>query len=234
MSDVNFVHVPTLAELLVMGAGQGFIEINTSNLGKRINKSQQAASKHLLELESLGFIVRARIGQKFKVRVTAQGYKEIENISSLLKTALEAPHASTMIAFEGKVVSGMGEGAYYMSLEGYKTQFMEKLGYQPYPGTLNVKLSEQLLTNSRHDIDRSSHIYIDGFNDGSRTYGWVKCYPADINDGAIADSAILVLERTHYDNSLLEVIAPVCIKDYLGIRNGDKVKIRVHSSMAKR
>ena len=44
----------------------------------------------------------------------------------------------------------------------------------------------------------------------------------------------LVLERTHYDNSLLEVIAPVCIKDYLGIRNGDKVKIRVHSSMAKR
>ena len=45
MSDVNFVHVPTLAELLVMGAGQGFIEINTSNLGKRINKSQQGSFK---------------------------------------------------------------------------------------------------------------------------------------------------------------------------------------------
>jgi riboflavin kinase, archaea type len=230
MSDVNFIHILTLAELLVMGAGQGYIEINTSKLGKRINKSQQAASKHLLELESLGFIARARTGQKFKVRVTDRGYKEIENMSSLLKRALEAPSQSTLISFEGKVVSGMGEGAYYMSLEGYRTQFIEKLGYQPYPGTLNVKLSEQLYTNPRHDIDRSSHIYIDGFSDGSRTYGWVKCYPADINDGAITDSAILILERTHYDNSLLEVIAPVCIKDYLGIRNGDNVKIRVHSS----
>ena len=81
MSDVNFIHILTLAELLVMGAGQGYIEINTSKLGKRINKSQQAASKHLLELESLGFIARARTGQKFKVRVTDRGYKQIENMS---------------------------------------------------------------------------------------------------------------------------------------------------------
>jgi riboflavin kinase len=232
MSDVNFVQVITLAELLTMGARQGFIEINTSKLGKRISKSQQAASKHLLELESLGFIVRTRTGQKFKVRVTDRGYKEIENVSSLLKSALEA-HSSTLVALEGKVVSGMGEGAYYMSLDGYKTQFRQKLGYEPYPGTLNVKLAEEIFMNSRPDIEKSSYVYIQGFNDGSRTYGWVKCYPADINDGAISDSAILVLERTHYDTSLLEVIAPVCIKDYLGIRNGDRVKITVHSNTVK-
>lgn len=232
MSDVNFVHVPTLAELLMMGAGQGFIEINTGELGKRISKSQQAASKHLLELESLGFVVRTRTGQKFKVRVTDRGYKEIQNLSRLLKTALQV-QSSTFIAFEGKVISGMGEGAYYMSLDGYKRQFRQKLGYEPYPGTLNVKLSEQVFANSRNDIEKSSYIYIQGFSDGLRTYGWVKCYPADINDGAISDSAILVLERTHYDNSLLEVIAPVSIKEYLGIRNGDRVKITVHSNVVK-
>ena len=123
-----------------------------------------------------------------------------------------------------------------MSLEGYKTQFMERLGYQPYPGTLNVKLSEQLLTNWRQRHDRSSHIYIDGFNDGSRTYGWVKCYPADINDGAIADSDILVLERTHYDNSLLEVMAKAFVsKRLFGYSNGDRVRGKSgHFSMAKR
>lgn len=232
MSDVNFVHVPTLAELLMMGAGRAFIEINTGELGRRISKSQQAASKHLLELESLGFVVRTRTGQKFKVRVTDRGYKEIQNLSHLLKTALQV-QSSTFIAFEGKVVSGMGEGAYYMSLDGYKRQFRQKLGYEPYPGTLNVKLSEQVFANSRNDIEKSSYIYIQGFSDGLRTYGWVKCYPADINDGAISDSAILVLERTHYDNSLLEVIAPVSIKDYLGIHNGDRVKITVHSNAVK-
>ena len=66
MSDVNFVQVITLAELLMMGARQGFIEINTSKLGKRISKSQQAASKHLLELESLGFIVPNTNGSKIQ------------------------------------------------------------------------------------------------------------------------------------------------------------------------
>jgi riboflavin kinase len=128
----------------------------------------------------------------------------------------------------------MGEGAYYMSLEGYKTQFKEKLGFQPYPGTLNVKLSEMMFANSRRDIDRCHYIYIDGFNDGSRTYGWVKCYPADINDGKVPNSAILVLERTHYDNSLLELIAPVSIKEYLDIQNGDKIKISVRTKITKR
>src|SRR5215475_6561709 len=151
MSDVNFVHVPTLAELLVMGAGHSFIEVNTSKLGKRLNKSQQAASKHLMELESLGLIVRTRTGQKFMVRVTDRGYKEIENVSLLLKRALESP-SSKLISFEGKVVSGMGEGAYYMSLEGYRTQFIEKLGYQPYPDLLTFQTRDS--TGLRSTADR--------------------------------------------------------------------------------
>ena len=45
--------------------------------------------------------------------------------------------------------------------------------------------------------------------------------------GDVDKAAVIVLERTHYDNSMLEVIAPIGIKDLLGIKNGDFVKVFV-------
>ena len=60
----------------------------------------------------------------------------------------------TSIEFRRKIVSGMGEGAYYMSLKGYRNQFIEKLGYEPYPGTLNVKLVDQIFMQARREIGK--------------------------------------------------------------------------------
>ena len=37
---------------------------------------------------------------------------------------------------------------------------------------------------------------------------------------------VLVLERTHYDDSMVEVIAPISIKQ-AGIKNGDRIKVQV-------
>ena len=225
MPEIKLQHILTIVELLSKGAHHNFVEFTTTDLGKSIGRSQQAASKHLLDLENTGYIERARKGQKFVVRVTDKGYSEIQGLFSSLRTALESAPAT--IDFEGKVASGMGEGSYYMSLEGYRKQFKEKLGYEPYPGTLNVRLSEQIFMNARRELGKQPSIFINGFSDGTRTYGWVKCYRAVINNGAMDNAAVLVLERTHYDNSMLEVIAPVSIKQATGIKNGDKVKVQV-------
>ena len=225
MPEIKLQHILTIVELLSKGAHYNFVEFTTTDLGKSIGRSQQAASKHLLDLENTGYIERARKGQKFAVRVTDKGYSEIQGLFSSLRTALESAPAT--IDFEGKVASGMGEGSYYMSLEGYRKQFKEKLGYEPYPGTLNVRLSEQIFMNARRELGKQPSIFLNGFSDGTRTYGWVKCYRAVINDGAMDNAAVLVLERTHYDNSMLEVIAPVSIKQAAGIKNGDKVKVQV-------
>lgn len=40
--------------------------------------------------------------------------------------------------FTGRVFSGVGEGSFYVSL--YSKKFLEKLGFRPYPGTLNLRL----------------------------------------------------------------------------------------------
>jgi riboflavin kinase len=225
MPEIKLQHILTMVQLLSKGARHNFVEVTTSDLGKNISRSQQAASKHLLDLETAGYIERARRGQKFAVRITDKGYSEIQNLFASLKSALES--APSVIDFEGNVVSGMGEGAYYMSLDGYKKQFRDKLGYEPYPGTLNVRLTDQLFMNARRELGSHPSIFVDGFSDGTRTYGWVKCYRATIN-GTVDSAAVLVLERTHYDDSMLEVIAPMSIKEAAGIKNGDRVKVRVH------
>jgi riboflavin kinase len=230
-ADIKLQHILTIVELLSKGARHNFVEVTTAELGKSISRSQQAASKHLLELENSGYIERIRRGQKFAVRVTDKGHTEIQNLFSSLHVALESSPAA--IDFEGSVVSGMGEGAYYMSLEGYRRQFKDKLGYEPYPGTLNVRLVDQLYMNARRELGRHPSIFVDGFSDSIRTYGWVKCYRAIINDGAVDNAAVLVLERTHYDDSMLEVIAPVSIKQAAGIKNGDRIKVQVQLAPAQ-
>jgi riboflavin kinase len=230
-ADIKLQHILTIVELLSKGARHNFVEVTTAELGKSISRSQQAASKHLLELENSGYIERIRRGQKFAVRVTDKGHTEIQNLFSSLHAALEPSPAA--IDFEGSVVSGMGEGAYYMSLEGYRRQFKDKLGYEPYPGTLNVRLVDQLYMNARRELGRHPSIFVDGFSDSTRTYGWVKCYRAIINDGAVDNAAVLVLERTHYDDRMLEVIAPVSIKQAAGIKNGDRIKVQVQLAPAQ-
>jgi riboflavin kinase len=232
MPEIKLQHIFTMTDLLQRGAHYNFIVITTSDLGKDIQRSQQAASRHLLDLENAGYIERLRKGQTFRIKITNRGYSEIESLYSTLKSAIESIPFS--IDFEGTVVSGMGEGAYYMSLEGYRKQFKDKLGFEPYPGTLNVKLIDQIFMNARREIGRYPSVFINGFSDNMRTYGWVKCYKANINKGAVNNAAALVLERTHYDDSMLEIIAPICLKEAIGIQNGDRISIKVQIDAQKR
>ena len=223
MSDLKVQHVLTLAELLAKGARHNFVSITTSSLGKSIRRSQQAASKHLLELERDGYIERIRNGQKFAVRITPKGHTEIVKIFAILKSSLES--APSYIEFMGNIISGMGEGAYYMSMKGYTKQFKSKLGYIPFPGTLNIKLKDKKFVEAKHELDAHDGIRIDGFSDGKRTYGWVKCYPAKINNSV--DGMLITLERTHYDDSILELISHTNIKKAAKLSSGSQISIRV-------
>jgi riboflavin kinase len=223
MSDLKVQHILTLAELLSKGARHNFVSVTTSSLGNSIHRSQQAASKHLLELERDGYIERIRNGQKFSVRITPKGHAEMVKVSTVLKSSLES--SPSYIEFMGNIISGMGEGAYYMSMKGYTKQFKSKLGYIPFPGTLNVKLKDKKFVEAKRELDAHEGIKIDGFSDGKRTYGWVKCYPAKINNSV--DGMIITLERTHYDDSILELISHTGIKKAAKLSTGSQISIRV-------
>ena len=223
MSDLKVQHILTLAELLAKGARHNFVPITTTSLGKSIHRSQQAASKHLLELERDGYIERIRSGYKVSVRITTKGQAEMTRISSILRSSLES--SPSYLDFKGTIISGMGEGAYYMSMKGYANQFKIKLGYIPFPGTLNVKLKDKVYTEAKLSLDTHDGIMINGFSDGKRTYGWVKCYPAKINNSI--DGALITLERTHYDDSVIELISRTNIKKAAKLSTGSQISVRI-------
>lgn len=223
MSELKIQHLVTLTELLARGAKNNFISITTSSLGKNIHKSQQAASKHLLELEEGGFIERIMSGRKFSVRLTQKGYDQIADLFNLIKNSLES--ASSAIELKGMLISGMGEGAYYMSLKGYTKQFKTKIGYVPFPGTLNVKLDKKEHVEAVRRLNNFEGIKIDGFSDEKRTYGWVKCHKCTLNDKV--DCQLILLERTHHDYSTIELISDVDIRKKLGLKNGSELTIKI-------
>jgi len=223
MTDLKIQHILTLGFLLSKGAKHNFVPITTSALGKNIKKSQQAASKHLVELEKDGFIQRIASGRNVSVKITTKGYLEMIKLSTILQSSLES--APSYVELKGTLVSGMGEGAYYMSLKGYTKQFEKKIGYTPFPGTLNVKLNQKKHTEAVRQFDALDGILIDGFSDGKRTYGWVKCFKAKLNKSVDCD--LIRLERTHHDPSIIELISKRSIRKTAKISDGSKITIRI-------
>ncbi len=223
MIDLKIQHILTLGFLLSKGAKHNFVPITTSTLGKSIKKSQQAASKHLVELEKDGFIQRINSGRNVSVKITPSGYLEMIKLSTILRSSLES--SPSYVELKGTLVSGMGEGAYYMSLKGYTKQFEKKISYIPFPGTLNVKLNQKKHTEAVRQFDALDGILIDGFSDGKRTYGWVKCFKAKLNKSV--DCELIRLERTHHDPSIIELISKRCIRKTAKISDGSKITIRI-------
>ena len=131
-----------------------------------------------------------------------------------------------LITIEGKVVSGVGEGAHYVCLDGYREQFKAKLGFEPYPGTLNLRLLESSLPQRRR-LDSLPSITFKGFTRDGATYGDVKCLNVLIQGRA--RGAVILIDRTHYTDSTLEVIAPLRLRDELRLRDGDTVRLEVFS-----
>jgi len=212
----------TLLELFTLGAKKP-IQISSSQLAKRLSKSQQSASQHLLYLEKSGYIERFKHIDGNLIQITDKGLDYLNNLHNQLQIAFDS-HSYSFL-FEGNVFSGLGEGAYYISLPGYKKQFISKLHFEPFPGTLNLRLINPIYRTMKSKLSHSSCVNIDGFIDKKRTYGSAKCFPALINNKE--NGSVLVIERTHYDNSVLELISKVNLRKKLKLKDGDSVKVSI-------
>ena len=226
MGKARPIYFPTLIELLLLGANKNHVEISTSLLAKRIGKSQQAASKHLLELERDGYIKRVKSGKGNSVKLTKNGMNIIFSLYSTLKDVLR--DEPIIFEFKGQLFSGLKEGAYYVSLPGYRKQFVTKLGFDPFLGTLNLKLISDTDRSLKQELEHYNGILIDGFEDEQRSFSRAKCFKAMIG-GSIKAGAIII-DRTHYDDSVLELLAPVKVRDRLKIKDGDIVTVKVFVS----
>jgi riboflavin kinase len=214
----------TLLKLAEMGAHRRTAKISTEYLAEKLEASQQTASRYLIELDKNGWIKRTITPEGCLIKITDAGTKELKKLYSNLRFLMEAAYPPS-ITLEGVIFTGLGEGAYYISKERYTKQFIEKLGFEPYPGTLNLKLTTDYDIKTRLELEAYPAIEIEGFKNEDRTFGSVKCYPATI-ENRVKGALILAL-RSHYDASVLEIIAPVFLRKQLKLKDGHKVKVEV-------
>ena len=210
-----------LKAIALRGGCKGPVFVSSQSIGDMLAISQQTASRRLKGLESQGLITRTIAADGQHVSVTARGEEELrKEYQEFCRIFSER---SKEYVLSGTVVSGIGEGKYYMSLEPYKQQFKTHLGFEPYPGTLNIRLSSSSLP-VRKKIDALDWIRIKGFSTDGRTFGDAKCLPCRIGN---ISCGIVMPGRTHYPEDIIEVIAPIALRRKLGVEDTDMVTVEV-------
>lgn len=212
--------IETLKALALMNATREVIKVSCKELANRIGQSTQTASRRLKELEARGMIERTITKEGQFIAITEKGMNALYAEYSDYKKIFEVPNT---IKIHCTVFSGLGEGRYYVSLEGYRRQFIEKLGIDPYPGTLNLRVvKEDMIIKKRLDFEEG--IKIDGFTAENRTFGSVKAFKCRVNG---LDVFIVIPQRTHYPGDVLEIISDKKLREALNLKDGDSVEVEV-------
>jgi riboflavin kinase len=230
ITSENYANWFALYHLCQQIGNQKAIHISSIELGDIMGVSQQTASRRIQELEKLGWIKRKIEGKSQVIRIPKEGADVLLNVYKDLKNILEN------ILIVGIVTEGMKEGGYYVAIKGYYVQFQEKLGFTPYKGTLNLKLSQLNNALLRENLETRIPIIIDGFKDenSERSYGEVKCYGCKISrlddrEHKI-DAAILDIERTHHEKNIVEILAEPYLRDFLNLKDGEKLIIELNKN----
>ena len=210
----------TLLKLAQLGAISNSIRTSTTRLARLLNTSQQTASRRLAILEKKGWIRRSLNKRGQMIRIEQKGIDQLVEVRSILEIAMDKKRS---IVLRGRIFTGLGEGAYYIRLEGYRKQFRKKLGFDPFPGTLNMQLLTDTDVNEFQLLKATIGIEIHGFENGGRSFGPVTCYPAIINDKQRA--AILLIERTHHHPNVIEIISPQNLREQLGLKDDDVLRV---------
>jgi len=203
--------------LLRHGAHLRPVRMTTTELGAEAGMSQQNASRTLMVLEKSGYLERKEGG----IILTKKACDELGEAYAAMKGAFEGGK----LEIEGTIVRGLGEGKYYLSLEGYRKEIKKTLGFIPFPGTLNVKMAPEDVWK-RQQLLKTEPLIIPGFTDGKRTYGDLFAYRCRLEG---TDCAIIVPMRTHHGPEVIEVISHSDIKKKLGKKDGGKVRLTVVS-----
>ncbi len=219
----------SLRKLALLGAVEQPVKLSALQFAEMINSSGQTAARRLQELEREGFVHR---------RITADGQWIVLTKTGIVQLKEECYEyqeiffsaSSVELEFVGRVITGLGEGKYYTTLEGYKRQFEGKLGFTPFPGTLNLRLDAQGIA-ARGILDVRKGIKLEGFESkrAKRTFGGGKCFPCKIacNRAEGVKSAVIIPHRTHYPEDVLEIISPIFLRCELKLNDGDEVRAKV-------
>jgi len=118
------------------------------------------------------------------------------------------------IKIKGRVLSGVGKGAYYVKLKPYYSLFKSLLEKAPYPGTLNVRVED-----GRLNMKDLPHRF------KPNEFGEVR-YAL----GEICGIKILILRpcKSIHPENIFEIVAPVKLRDMLRLQDGETIEFTIY------
>ena len=125
------------------------------------------------------------------------------------------------LTLKGKVFTGEGNGKKFVSLPWVKRQIEENLGFTPFLGTLNLKLTSQS-ASLRKQLENADPIKIyptTGYCVGllfKAFIGKEKC-------------AVILPQIKDYPENVLEIIAPVNLRTMLSLNDDDSLVVTVQA-----
>src|SRR3989442_16032952 len=100
--------------------------------------SQRATANGICESARDRVVARDLATRRQRIRLTPRGGEVLRKEYADYQRVFELREALTIA---GTLTSGLGEGAFYMRQKGYRDQFRKKLWFEPYEGTLNLKIN---------------------------------------------------------------------------------------------
>jgi len=126
---------------------------------------------------------------------------------------------------KGRIFSGLGKGAFFTQLDWVKQQCQEKLDFAPFPGTLNLKVTDEYLEVLRKLKGGEGIALVPP----TAEYCQARCYPVFIGS---VKAAIVIPHAENFTSEMhpqnvIEIIAPVNVKAELSIKDGDELTLEM-------
>ena len=126
----------------------------------------------------------------------------------------------------GVIFSDLGVASSFMSLDWVQDALKQCLGFSPFPATLNVrpKTADDAQTWRLLQTESGGVPLKAGGFCSARLYPIEVLSLAGAGENKIA-GAVLVPEVKDYPSDKIEIVAPVRLKDHLGVRDGDAITL---------
>ncbi|MDR0373838.1 MAG: CTP-dependent riboflavin kinase [Nitrososphaerota archaeon] len=123
------------------------------------------------------------------------------------------------LVFRGTVFSGNGAGKHFIELSWVKCQVERKVGFTPYLGTLNLRLTKEE-AEKRKMLDPTRGIQIKP----ATGYFLGVLFRSMVEE---QEAAVVVPVMPNYPTDVLEIIAPIYLRGKLKIEDGAGIVVTV-------
>ncbi len=125
-----------------------------------------------------------------------------------------------MASVTGRLASGLGEGASFTRLDWARRAFLDRVGIDPWPGTLNLALDDPAERAGWAHIAAGPALRIEPPDPA-----WCAARLFLVTIAGRIAGAVVLPEVPSYPADKIEVIAAVNVRAALGLRDGDAVTL---------